>query len=279
MKTTSSSKSARPRLAKADPFASAPAAGSVREATPGAVAPAVDAEAVAQTDAPETSSHATEEAGEDRGFSAAFYVGFYNDLRDKTAKEAEIHWRTLGKFEGRFGGAQQVIDDFAARGSHLPTDFDAGLYRLLLHRTLRYRIRTDLDAAAHYIAVGRAAGLRYKPEDMEFFRALYFDDGSSYSRMALAAVRREEADIDQSAAALFARVGLRSTEFLRVFDVSDYMRGSVCTTEPIVCTISPSMGCVSWFPLHSTTPSILLFIKRPTRKLRSCPIRRPTAIG
>ena len=222
MKTTSSSKSARPRLAKADPFASAPAAGSVREATPGAVAPAVDAGAVAQTDAPETSSHATEEAGEDRGFSAAFYVGFYNDLRDKTAKEAEIHWRTLGKFEGRFGGAQQVIDDFAARGSHLPTDFDAGLYRLLLHRTLRYRIRTDLDAAAHYIAVGRAAGLRYKPEDMEFFRALYFDDGSSYSRMALAAVRREEADIDQSAAALFARVGLRSTEFLRVFDVSDY---------------------------------------------------------
>jgi glycosyltransferase involved in cell wall biosynthesis/tetratricopeptide (TPR) repeat protein len=188
MKTEATAKSTRPRSAKTEAAASAP-----------------------------------EPAGDDRVFSPAFYVGFYADLRDKTAKEAEIHWRTLGMAEGRYGSAQQVIDDHAAKGSHLPTDFDARLYRLLLPRSVRGRIKTELDAAAHYIAVGRNAGLRYKPDDPAFFRALYGDDASPYSRIALAAVRREEADIDQSATAMFARVGIRSVTFLRFFDVSDYV--------------------------------------------------------
>jgi glycosyltransferase involved in cell wall biosynthesis/tetratricopeptide (TPR) repeat protein len=205
----------RPRPARATASVSAAAAGSRREEAPGPDAEA----AVATLESPP----ATEAAGDDRDFSAAFYVGFYSDLRDKSAKDAEIHWRTMGKSEGRYGTAQQVMDEFAAKGIYLPPDFDAGLYRLLLRRSLRMHIKTELDAAAHYLVIGRAAGLRYKPDDPEFFRALYFDDGTSYSRMLLAAVRREEADIDQSAEALFARVGLRSTEFLRIFDVSDYI--------------------------------------------------------
>jgi glycosyltransferase involved in cell wall biosynthesis len=202
MKTEPSAKTTRLRLAKAASSGSAPAAGARRE---------------------DADTEAAEEAGDEQRFSAEFYVGFYRDLREKTAKEAEIHWRTLGRFEGRYGSAQQVIDDFAAKGSHLPADFDAGLYRLLLHRSLRSHVNSELDAAAHYIAIGRAAGLPYQPDDPDFLRELYFDDSSPYSRMVLAAVRREEADIDQSAAALFARFGLRSMEFLRIFDVSDYV--------------------------------------------------------
>ena len=174
-------------------------------------------------DAPPPPEALGTEAREEDGFSAAFYVGFYNDLRDKNDKEAEIHWHTLGKFEGRYGCAEKLIDDFAAKAIHLPSDFDASLYRLLLHRSVRRRIKTEVDAAAHYIAIGRVAGLRYRPEDPDFFRALYFDDRSPYSRILLAAVRRDEADIDQSAAALFARVGVRSTQFLTLFDVSDYI--------------------------------------------------------
>ena len=178
-----------------------------------------EAAACSQADTPP----ATEEASDDPGFCAGFYVGFYHDLRDKNAEEAEIHWRTLGRFEGRYSNPQQVIDDATARGRHLPADFDANLYRLLLHRPLRCQIKSELDAAAHYIGVGCAAGLPYKPDDPEFFRALYYDHGSSYSRMALAAVRRDEADIDHSAATLFARVGVCSTQFLSLFDVSDYI--------------------------------------------------------
>jgi tetratricopeptide (TPR) repeat protein len=227
MKTESIAKSTRPRVSKTNASGSAPVAHLPRIGAPGyslEMAPGADPEAsVMQTSASSDASAATEGTGDSREFSAAFYVGFYSDLRDKSAKEAEIHWRTLGRAEGRYGSAQQVIDDYAATGSRLPTDFDARLYRLLLSRSLRGRIKTELDAAAHYIAVGRAAGLAYKPDDPEFFRALYFDDASPYSRMALAAVRREEADIDQSATALFARVGIRSTGFLRVFDVSDYI--------------------------------------------------------
>jgi glycosyltransferase involved in cell wall biosynthesis len=215
MKTSSDARITRPRLARTASSASAPAAVCRGEDAPGDPSKAEPS--------PGAEPPATEEAADDQGFSATFYVGFYADLRDKTAKEAELHWRTLGKFERRYGCAQQVIDDFAAKGAHLPADFDASLYRLLLHKSLRIRTKNALDAAAHYLAVGRAAGLRYKPEDPEFFRALYFDDGSPYSRMVLSAVRREEADIDQSATALFARIGLRSTEFLRVFDVSDYI--------------------------------------------------------
>ncbi len=206
MNTQSVAKVARPRAAKTQSLASAPAEVA---AVPAGVTP----DAVPSI----------EEVMEEPEFSAAFYVGFYHDLRDKSVKEAEIHWRTLGKFEERYGSAQQVIDDFAAKGKHLPADFDARLYRLLLPRSVRCCIRAELDAAAHYLAVGRAAGLSYKPDDRDFFNALYFDDASPYSRMALAAVRREEADIDQSAKALFARAGIRSTEFLRLFDVSDYI--------------------------------------------------------
>ena len=215
MKTESSAKIARPRLTKAELSASAPAAASRRQSDPGRSA-TVAAGRGAEPAVPE-------EANDDQDFSGAFYLGFYTDLREKTAREAEIHWRTLGKGEGRYGHAQQAIDAFAAKGVHLPSDFDASLYRLLLHRSLRNRIKTELDAAAHYLAFGRAAGLRYRPDDPDFFRALYFDDASPYSRMVLAAVRREETDIDQSAAALFARIGLRSTELLRVFDYSDYI--------------------------------------------------------
>jgi glycosyltransferase involved in cell wall biosynthesis/tetratricopeptide (TPR) repeat protein len=192
---------------------------------------------------------ATSEASEDEAFSATFYVGFYSDLRDKTATEGETHWRTMGKFEGRYGCARQVIDDFASKGIHLPADFDASLYRLLLPRSVRHRMKNDLDAAAHYIAVGRTAGLRYKPDDREFFRALYCDDDSPYSRRVLAAVRREEADIDQSATALFARIGFRSTEFLRVFDVSDY-----------IC-LNPGLG------LHNRAHCLHHFAEHGLRKL------------
>ncbi len=218
MKTEPNTKIRRLRLATTEPSAPAP----------------VLAETVAGS-GPEltlvSSGDAPREAGEDLagksmtedGFSTAFYVGFYSDLRDMSAKDAEIHWQNHGKAEGRFGSAEQLVADFTAKGSPLPPDFEAGLYRLLLHRSVRRKVKTDLDAAAHYLAVGRPAGLRYKPEDPDFFRALYFDDGSPYSRILLAAVRRDEADIDQSAAALFARIGIRSAAFLRHFDVSDYI--------------------------------------------------------
>jgi glycosyltransferase involved in cell wall biosynthesis len=210
VKTEPTAKIARPRLVKAD-YSALAMAGSRRDDTPSGPPEAA------------LSAPPAEVASDDRAFSAAFYVGFYGDLSDKGPVDAEIHWRTLGQFEGRYGTAQRVIEDFAAKGSRLPADFDASLYRILLHRSLRGRIKNDLDAAAHYIAIGRPAGLRYRPDDPAFFRALYFDDGSSYSQILLAAVRREEADIDQSATALFARIGVRSTEFLRIFDVSDYI--------------------------------------------------------
>ena len=223
MKIEPNAKITRPRLTKGASSASAPARASPGD--PSSVAPLTAApipDAVAAIATPDGLPAAGDQRDEP-DFSSGFYVAFYADLRDKTAKEAEIHWRTLGKGEGRFGSAQQVIDDFAAKGKHLPYDFDAGLYRLFLSRSMRGAIKCDLDAAAHYLAVGRAAGNRYKPEDPAFFNALYFDEGSSYSRMLLAAVRREEADIDQSAAALFARIGIRSTGFLRIFEVSDYI--------------------------------------------------------
>jgi glycosyltransferase involved in cell wall biosynthesis/tetratricopeptide (TPR) repeat protein len=206
----------------------------IRRLRPTIVEVGVEAEAEAGTEAEASApaasgvcsaapQPASGEARREDGFSAAFYIAFYNDLRDKGPKDAETHWHTMGKSEGRFGSARQVIDDFAANGTHLPPDFDAELYRLLLSRSIRRRVKTELDAAAHYLAIGRATGLRDKPEDADFFRALYFDDGSSYSRILLAAVRREEADIDQSEAALFARIGIRSTTFLRLFDLSDYI--------------------------------------------------------
>jgi glycosyltransferase involved in cell wall biosynthesis/tetratricopeptide (TPR) repeat protein len=219
MKTESNSKIRRLRLAATGSSVVAPARPVSTEAAAGPELALVPS-AVAQSEVGEEIPGDVAAADD---FSAAFYVSFYGDLRDKSLKDAEIHWQNHGKSEGRFGSAQQIIADFTAKGNLLPPDFEAGLYRLLLHRSVRRRVKTDLDAAAHYLAVGRPAGLRYKPEDPEFFRALYFDDGSPYSRILLAAVRREEADIDQSTTALFARFGIRSTAFLSLFDVSDYV--------------------------------------------------------
>jgi glycosyltransferase involved in cell wall biosynthesis/tetratricopeptide (TPR) repeat protein len=159
---------------------------------------------------------------EDPSFCEAFYRGFYSDLRDMTAAQAAAHWRRLGKREGRYSNAAEVITHFASQGHHLPADFDAGMYRLL-NPEVHAHLRNDITASAHYIAIGRSEGLLYKPADPAFVQDLYHDERSSYSIALMAAVRRDEAPFDPTLAALFARVGLASTGFLALFDVSDYI--------------------------------------------------------
>jgi glycosyltransferase involved in cell wall biosynthesis/tetratricopeptide (TPR) repeat protein len=155
-------------------------------------------------------------------FCATFYRGFYGDLQMMSAAAAEAHWLKLGKREGRYGHPADVIRYFAAKGVNLPTDFDAEMYGLV-NPGLRARLKTELALTAHYMGVGRSAGLQYKPDDPLFVRELYFEDRSSYGQALWAAVRRDEAPFDPTIKDLFARVGVSSTEFLTLFNVSDYI--------------------------------------------------------
>jgi glycosyltransferase involved in cell wall biosynthesis/tetratricopeptide (TPR) repeat protein len=155
-------------------------------------------------------------------FCATFYRGFYGDLQMMSAAAAEAHWLKLGQREGRYGNPGDVIRDFAAKGLTLPTDFDPEMYGLV-NPELRARLKTELALTAHYIGIGRTAGLQYKSDDPLFVRELYFEDRSSYSEALWAAVRRDEAPFDPTAKDLFARVGVSSTEFLTLFNVSDYI--------------------------------------------------------
>lgn len=183
-----------------------------------------DAGATLEGGQPSDSSEVSEttEAGAEASFCATFYRGFYGDLQTMSAAAAEAHWLKHGKREGRYGNPASVIQDFAAKGLNPPTDFDAEMYGLI-NPGLRARLRTEAALTAHYIGIGRTAGLQYKPDDAVFVRELYFKEGSSYSQALWAAVRRDEAPFDPTIKALFARVGVSSTEFLTLFNVSDYI--------------------------------------------------------
>jgi glycosyltransferase involved in cell wall biosynthesis len=112
----------------------------------------------------------------DPDFDPAFYRARYSDLKSLPDDAALWrHFSAFGRAEGRHPNQKAAITALEREIAPLPADFDPRTYRTL-HADLRAAIKTDWDAAEHYLRFGKAEKRPYVRFDPELYRALYFAD-------------------------------------------------------------------------------------------------------
>ncbi|MBW3560269.1 MAG: hypothetical protein KY449_10980, partial [Proteobacteria bacterium] len=111
----------------------------------------------------------------DADFDAGFYRTHYPDLAGMTAAQLWGHYAAHGRTEGRFANLAQAIAALEAELGLLPPGFRPAVYRTL-HADLRAALKTDWEAADHYLRSGRAEKRAYLRFDADLYRSLYFAD-------------------------------------------------------------------------------------------------------
>lgn len=158
----------------------------------------------------------------DAHFSVLFYQALYDDMSDKTPDEAAAHWHTSGRSEGRFSHPAQAIEEMAKKGRIIPDDFDARLY-YLLHPQIFGRLSSEQDARAHYLVLGHAREIAYKPADPRFVTELYLDDQSFYSQNLRDRVLSGEERLFESVDDLMAAFDFHHKGIVSLFSTPDYL--------------------------------------------------------
>ncbi|MDP8916787.1 MAG: hypothetical protein M3M95_06255, partial [Pseudomonadota bacterium] len=112
----------------------------------------------------------------DPDFDPAFYRARYADLKGLPDDAALWrHYAAFGRSEGRHANQKAAIAALEREIAPLPADFDPKTYRTL-HGDLRAAIKTDWEAAEHYLRFGKAEKREYVRFDPELYKALYFAD-------------------------------------------------------------------------------------------------------
>ena len=112
----------------------------------------------------------------DPAFDPVFYRARYPDLKGLPDDGALWrHYANHGRGEGRHGNQKEAIAALEREIEPLPADFDPKVYRTL-HPDLRAAIKTDWEAAEHYLLQGRKEKREYVRFDPELYKALYFAD-------------------------------------------------------------------------------------------------------
>jgi hypothetical protein len=112
----------------------------------------------------------------DPAFDAAFYRSHYPDLAGM-ADPAQLwsHYVAHGRAEGRFANLAEAIAALEGELGSLPPGFRPAVYRRL-HADLRAALKTDWEAADHYLRYGRAEKRVFLRFDPDLYRSLYFQD-------------------------------------------------------------------------------------------------------
>jgi hypothetical protein len=110
----------------------------------------------------------------DETLDPAFYLTYYRDLVGLTPKQAERHFKTWGRQEGRKGNARQFLADLERQFGSFPKDFNAEKY-LSMHRDVQAIAPTPLHAAQHYMEHGRKEGRPYSSVNLRESRSRLHD--------------------------------------------------------------------------------------------------------
>lgn len=112
----------------------------------------------------------------DPDLDVEFYRTLYPDLKAIRSEAAlHRHYIAHGRAEGRFANEAQAIAALEKDLGPLPPGFRASTYRAM-HGDLRTALKTDLEAAEHYLRQGRKERRDYVRFDPDLYKALYFSD-------------------------------------------------------------------------------------------------------
>ena len=112
----------------------------------------------------------------DPAFDAAFYRERYPDLQSlPDAGALWRHYASYGRNEGRHPNQAAAVAALEAELGPLPKGFEPRTYRSL-HKDLRAALKTDWEAAEHYLRYGKNEKREYVRFDPELYKELYFAD-------------------------------------------------------------------------------------------------------
>lgn len=108
-------------------------------------------------------------------FDAAFYRSHHADLAGMGPGQLWAHYAAHGRTEGRFANLAEAVAALEKELGPLPPGFRPAVYRTM-HADLRAALRTDWEAADHYLRNGRTEKRAYLQFDADLYRSLYFAD-------------------------------------------------------------------------------------------------------
>jgi glycosyltransferase involved in cell wall biosynthesis len=112
----------------------------------------------------------------DPEFDPEFYRTRYPDLAElDDPARLWRHFASHGRAEGRLPNEAAAIRQLEAELGPLPSGFRPSVYRTM-HADLRAAIKSDWEAAEHYLRYGRAEKRKYQRFDADLYRSLYFSE-------------------------------------------------------------------------------------------------------
>lgn len=97
-------------------------------------------------------------------FDSNFYRNYFGDLSHLRGERAlRRHYYRHGRFEGRPGNPEELIDNLVLKYGPLPSDFEPTEYRTI-NPDLRH-LKEDFELIAHYLRFGRDEGREYVHKD------------------------------------------------------------------------------------------------------------------